>query len=65
MKRHFIAIFVLIVSMLIALATVILRYHYFGDVIVGMLNSTLVFYYLIFIRIILLIRYPELNDEYS
>ena len=50
MKRHFIAIFVLIVSMLIALATVILRYHYFSDVIVGMLNSTLVFYYLLILE---------------
>ena len=65
MKRYFIAIFVTIVSILIALATVILRYHYFADVLVGMLNSTLSFLICYFIRIILLMKYPKLKDEYS
>lgn len=65
MKRYFIAIFIIIISTLIALATVILRYHYFADVLVGMLNSTLSFLICYFIRIILLMKYPELNDEYS
>lgn len=65
MKRYFIAIFAIIVSMLIASATVILRYHYFVDVLVGMLNSSLSFLICYLIRIVLLIKYPELNDEYS
>ena len=65
MKRYYIAIFVIIVSILISLATVILRYHYFADVLVGMLNSTLSFLICYLIRIILLMKHPELNDEYS
>ena len=65
MKRYFIALFVIVISILIALATVILRYHYFADVLVGMLNSTLSFLICYFIRIILFIKYPKLNAEYS
>lgn len=63
MKKYFIGTFVLIVSLLIALATVILRYHYFVDALVGMFNSTLAFLICYFIRIILKIRYPEQNGE--
>ena len=63
MKRYFIAVFVIIVSLLIGLATVILRYHYFVDVLVGMLNSTLAYLVCYSIRIILQIKYPELNAE--
>ena len=63
MKRYFIGIFVIVVSLLIGLATVILRYHYFVDVLVGMLNSTLAYLVCYSIRIILQIKYPELNAE--
>jgi membrane-associated phospholipid phosphatase len=43
MKRYFIAIFILIDSLLISLATLVLRYHYFSDVLMGMLNSLIAF----------------------
>ena len=63
MKRYYIAVFVLIVSLLIGLATVVLRYHYFADVLVGMLNSVLAFLVCYLIKLILKKRYPELNEE--
>lgn len=63
MKRYAIALFVLIVSLIIGLATVVLRYHYFADVLVGMLNSALSFLICYFLKIILKIKYPELNDD--
>lgn len=63
MKKYFIAFFVLIVSIIIGLATVVLRYHYFADVIVGMLNSILSFLIYCFLQFILNIKYPELSDD--
>ena len=63
MKRYYIGIFVIIVSLLIGLATVILRYHYFIDVFVGMLNSTLAYLVCYILRIVLEIKYPELNND--
>lgn len=63
MKRYFVACFVLIVSILIGLATVILRYHYFADVLVGMLNSLLAFLVCYLIKLFLRKKYPELIDE--
>lgn len=43
MKRYFIAGFIFFDSFLIFIATLILRYHYVGDVIVGILNSLISF----------------------
>lgn len=43
MKRYFIATFILLESLLISLATLVLRYHYFSDVLMGMLNSLISF----------------------
>ena len=43
MKKYFIAFFILMDSLLISLSTLVLRYHYFSDVLMGMLNSIISF----------------------
>lgn len=43
MKKYFIAGFIFLDSFLITLATLVLRYHYVGDVIIGILNSIIAF----------------------
>ena len=50
MKRYFIAIFILLDSLLISLATLVLRYHYFLDILMGILNSLMSFFICDFLK---------------
>ena len=49
-KKYFIAIFILLDSLLISLATLVLRYHYFSDVLMGMINSLIAFAICYFVK---------------
>lgn len=63
MKRYFSGTFILIDSLLIALATLVLRYHYFIDVLIALLNSLLSFIFCCLLKIILKVEIKEIKNS--